>query len=132
MLIIFIFDLLCSESECSWGDAWWKTQTFDDLLPLFLVDDLHQASPRHNQVVELVQVKYLFCHNGQPVDWSAAFLHERKQFIQELFPLWVVVNLIELQLNCAAKLKFAKLWPFVPILRIFILKYNNIKSFISH
>ena len=32
----------------------------DDLLPLLLVDHLHQAALLHHQVVELVEVKHLF------------------------------------------------------------------------
>ena len=32
----------------------------DDLLPLLLVDHLHQPALLHHQVVELIQVKHLF------------------------------------------------------------------------
>ena len=71
MLIIFIFDLLCSESECSWGDAWWKTQPFDDLLPLFLVYHLDEASAGDHEIEQLVQVEDLFGHDGKTVDWGA-------------------------------------------------------------
>ena len=39
---------------------------------------------------------HLFCHDGKPVDGGSAFLHEGKQLIKELLPLWVVVDLVKL------------------------------------
>ena len=39
---------------------------------------------------------HLFCHDGKPVDGGSALLHEGKQLIKELLPLWVVVNLVKL------------------------------------
>ena len=43
----------------------------DDLLPLLLVDHLHQTTPGHHQVEQLVQVEHLFCHDWKPVDRSS-------------------------------------------------------------
>lgn len=39
---------------------------------------------------------HLFCHDGKPVDGRSALLHEGKQLVKELLPLWVVVNLVKL------------------------------------
>ena len=92
-----MISLLSSECECSRCDARGEAQAFDDLLPLLLVDDLHEASSGHHQVVQLVQVKYLLGHNWQTVDGSSPLLHERKQLVKELLPLGVIINLVELQ-----------------------------------
>ena len=99
MIIELCCYLLSPESEGGGGDGGGEAQTLDDLLPLLLVDDLHQAAPSAHQVVQLVQVEDLFGHDGKTVNGSSSLLHEGEEFIQELFPLGVVVNFIELQLN---------------------------------
>lgn len=43
-------------------------QTFDDLLPELLVDDVNQTTSLDNQVVQLVQVQHRLGHDGQSVD----------------------------------------------------------------
>ena len=63
--------LLSSECECSGGDARREAETFDDLLPLLLVDHLHQTPTGYHQVEQLVQVEHLFRHDWKPVDRSS-------------------------------------------------------------
>ena len=91
--------LLGPEGEGGGGDGGGEAEPLDDLLPLLLVDDLHQAAPGAHQVIQLVEVEDLLGHDGKTVNGSSSLLHEGEQFIQELFPLGVVVNFIELQLN---------------------------------
>ena len=99
MIIELCCYLLGPESEGGGGDGGGEAESLDDLLPLLLVDDLHQAAPGAHQVVQLVQVEDLLGHDGKTVNGSSSLLHEGEEFIQELFPLGVVVNFIELQLN---------------------------------
>jgi hypothetical protein len=95
--IIMSHDSLCAQGEGGGGYGGGEAEPLDDLLPLLLVDDLHEAAPRHHQVVQLVQVQHLLSHDRQPVDRGAALLHESKELVQEFFALRVVVYLVQLQ-----------------------------------
>ena len=55
-----VLGVLGAEGEGGRGDGGGEAEPLDDLLPLLLVDHLHQAALLHHQVVELVQVKHLF------------------------------------------------------------------------
>ena len=59
------FNSLCSEGEGCGCDGGGEAESLDDLLPLLLVDDLHQAATGHHQVVQLVQVQHLNTHSVQ-------------------------------------------------------------------
>ena len=96
---IEVFGVLGPQGEGGGGDGGWEAEPLDNLLPLLLVDDLHKASSGTHQIVQLVQVENLLGHDGKTVNRSSSLLHEGEEFIQELFPLGVVVNFIELQLN---------------------------------
>ena len=71
-----LLSLLSSEGEGGGGDGGGEAEPLDDLLPLLLVDDLHQAAPGAHQVVQLVQVENLLGHDGKTVDGSSSLLHE--------------------------------------------------------
>ena len=60
--------VLSSESEGCGGDGGGKLEISDDLLPLLLVDHLHQAALLHHQVVQLEQVQHVLGHHWQSVD----------------------------------------------------------------
>ena len=96
---IEVFGVLRPQGEGGGGDGGWEAEPLDDLLPLLLVDDLHQAAPGHHKIEQLIQIQDLLGHDGKTVNGSSSLLHEGEEFIQELFPLGVVVNFIELQLN---------------------------------
>ena len=40
---------------------------------------------------------YLFGHDRKSVDGGASFLHEGEQFVEELLPLRVVINFVQLK-----------------------------------
>lgn len=46
-------------------------QPLDDLLPQLLVDDIHEATTRDDQVVQLVQVQHGLGHDRQAIDRSS-------------------------------------------------------------
>ena len=54
-----VLGVLGAEGEGGGGDGGGEAEPLDNLLPLLLVDHLHQTSPGHHQVVQLVQVKHL-------------------------------------------------------------------------
>ena len=54
-----VLGVLGAEGESSGGDGGGEAEPLDDLLPLLLVDHLHQTPTGYHQVVELVQVKHL-------------------------------------------------------------------------
>ena len=54
-----VLGVLGAEGEGGRGDGGGEAEPLDDLLPLLLVDHLHQTPPGHHQVVQLVQVKHL-------------------------------------------------------------------------
>ena len=43
-------------------------QTLDDFLPQLLIDDVHQAAPGDDQLVQFEQIQNRFGHDGKPVD----------------------------------------------------------------
>ena len=71
-----LLSLLSSEGEGGGGDGGWEAEPLDDLLPLLLIDDLHQASSGAHQIVQLIQVENLLGHDGKTVDGSSSLLHE--------------------------------------------------------
>ena len=54
-----VLGVLGAEGEGGRGDGGGEAEPLDDLLPLLLVDHLHQTALLHHQVVELIQVKNL-------------------------------------------------------------------------
>lgn len=60
-------DLLSSECEGSTGDGRGELESFRDLTPELLVDDLHKTSPSDHQPVEFVKIEHLFCHDRDAV-----------------------------------------------------------------
>lgn len=62
--------LLGAQREGGAGDGCGEVETFGDLPPDLLVDDLHQASLLCHQLVQLVQVQHLLSHDGNAVDRS--------------------------------------------------------------
>merc|ERR1719454_1265043 len=76
-----VLGVLGAECEGGGGDGGGEAKPLDNLLPLLLVDHLHQTSPGHYQVEQLVQVKHLFRHDWKPVDRSSSLLHEGKELI---------------------------------------------------
>ena len=63
-----VLGVLGTEGEGGGGDGGGQAKALDDLLPLLLVDHLHEAAPRHHQVEELVEVEDLLGH-----DWQAVY-----------------------------------------------------------
>ena len=60
----FTIYLLGAQSKRSGSDAWWQVEAFDDFLPEFLVDYVHQPASGDHQIVQLVQVQHRFRHDG--------------------------------------------------------------------
>ena len=66
-----VLGVLGAQGEGCRGDAGWQPQPLDYLLPLLLVDNLHQPPAPHHQVEQLVQVQDLLGHDGKTVNWSS-------------------------------------------------------------
>lgn len=71
--------LLGAQREGGAGDGRGEVETFCDLPPDLLVDDLHQASLLRHQLVQLVQVQHLLGHDGNAVDRSPCMSGKEKQ-----------------------------------------------------
>ena len=71
MIIELCCYLLGPQSEGGGGDGGGEAEPLDDLLPLLLVDDLHQAAPGHNKIEQLIQIQALLGHDGKTVNWSS-------------------------------------------------------------
>ena len=54
-------------------------QSFDDLLPQLLVDDVNQSAASHHQIVEFVEVEHLFGHDRQSGDRRACNQKNKKK-----------------------------------------------------
>lgn len=70
---------LGAQREGGAGDGRGEVETFGDLPPDLLVDDLHQASLFRHQLVQLVQVQHLLGHDGNAVDRSPCMSGKEKQ-----------------------------------------------------
>lgn len=64
-------DLLGAEGKGSAGDGCGEVETFGDLSPDLLVNDLHQASLLRHKRVQLVEVQHLLRHYGNAIDRSS-------------------------------------------------------------
>lgn len=49
--------VLSAKCECGAGDARREVQVLDDLLPQFLIDDVHETAAAYHQLVELVEIE---------------------------------------------------------------------------
>ena len=63
--------VLRPQCEGGGGDGGWEAEPLDDLLPLLLIDDLHQASSGHDKIEQLIQIQDLLGHDGKTVNWSS-------------------------------------------------------------
>ena len=63
MIIQLCCYLLGPKSEGGRSDGGGEAETLDDLLPLLLVDDLHQAALLTHQVIQLKQVQHTLGHH---------------------------------------------------------------------